>query len=365
LIVYIPPRFRHLAPKDYAPGGQSDRLVSFVDLAPTVLSLAGRKPPASMQGGAFLGPYETAAPAYLYGLRGRMDEREDLVRSVRDHRYVYLRNYLPHRIYGQHVAYMFQTPTTQVWKRLYDQGQLTPAQARFWQPKPPEELYDLCTDPDEVHNLAGSPDHQRVLHRMRRAHQDMTRAIRDVGFLPEGEIHTRSAGTTPYEMGHDPQRYPLRAIVGMANLASSLEPRALPKLVKGLRDPDSAVRYWAAQGILMRGSNAVTTSREALASALQDPSPYVRIPAAEALGRFGSPAELAQALPVLLQSADLARNDLYVVVPALNALDELGARAASQRAALAALPKTNPAVDRRMADYAERLLEKILADLPN
>jgi arylsulfatase A-like enzyme len=62
LVVYFPPKWRTSRPKEYRPGGQSDRMVSFVDLAPTVLSLAGVKPPAWMQGHAFAGKYQVAGP---------------------------------------------------------------------------------------------------------------------------------------------------------------------------------------------------------------------------------------------------------------------------------------------------------------
>ncbi|HVR76562.1 MAG TPA: sulfatase-like hydrolase/transferase, partial [Planctomycetota bacterium] len=121
LLVHVPDRFLGLAPKDYAAGGTTSRLVSFVDLAPAVLSLAGVKPPAWLQGRAFLGPHEAPPARFLFGFRGRMDERIDLVRCVTDGRFVYVRNYLPHRIAGQHVEYMFETPTTRSWKALYDQ----------------------------------------------------------------------------------------------------------------------------------------------------------------------------------------------------------------------------------------------------
>src|SRR5262245_50768310 len=94
-IGYFPLKWRHLAPPDYAPGGVSDRLISFVDLAPTLLSLAGVRPPAELQGRAFLGPFAAPPREYVHGFRGRMDERIDCVRSVRDRRYVYVRNYMP------------------------------------------------------------------------------------------------------------------------------------------------------------------------------------------------------------------------------------------------------------------------------
>src|SRR5262245_3925665 len=255
LVVYFPEKWRHLAPKDYQPGGKSDRLVSFVDFAPTMLSLAGNQPPEWMQGHAFAGKFATQPQPFIYGFRGRMDERYDLVRTVTDGRYVYVRNYMPHKIYGQHIDYMFQTPTTQVWKRLHDDGKLSAAQDAFWKTKPPEELYDLQADPDEVTNLAASPAHQGTLAKLRKAHRDWELAIRDVGFLPEGEIHSRSRGSSPYDMGRDDARHPFRRVVETAELASILDPSAVPELKQALRDSDSAVRYWAALGLLMRGES--------------------------------------------------------------------------------------------------------------
>ena len=87
LVVYIPDKFKDLRPPEYKPGGKSDRPVSFVDFAPTVLSLAGIQPPDWMQGHAFLGKFQEAPQSFVHGFRGRMDERDDLVRSVTDGRY--------------------------------------------------------------------------------------------------------------------------------------------------------------------------------------------------------------------------------------------------------------------------------------
>jgi uncharacterized sulfatase len=357
LVVYIPDRFKHLRSGDYVAGGTSQRLVSFVDFAPTVLSLAGIAPPEWLEGHAFLGAHAAKPRPYVYGFRGRMDERIDLVRSVTDGRYVYVRNYMPHRIYGQHLDYMWQTPTTRVWERLHREGKLTAAQDAFWNTKPPQELYDLASDPDEVHNLAASAEHAEILQRLRAAQQDLAKRIGDVGFLPEGEMHERSRGTTPYDMARDGATYPLDRIWSMAELASGLKPEATPALVKAFEDGDGAVRYWAAMGLLMRGREAVAEGRGTLAASLADPSPYVRIVAAEALGRFGEPADRALALRVLADHADSGRHGVFVAIAALNALDQLGQEAEAIKADLRKAPQRK-APHARYESYVPRLLEE-------
>jgi arylsulfatase A-like enzyme len=361
LIVHIPEKYKQLAPPEYKPGGTSDRLVSFVDLPPTLLSLAGIRPPDWMQGHAFMGAFQEGPQPFVYGFRGRMDERYDCVRSVTDGRYVYIRNYMPHKIYGQHINYMFQTPTTAVWKRMHDEGRLTPAQEIFWNVKAPEELYDLQTDPDEVHNLASRPEHQATRKRLRQAQQALVLKTRDLGFLPEGEVHSRSTGTTPYDIARADGTYPLEQILEVAELASMLEPDAVPALKQALHHDDSAVRYWAAQGLLMRGTAGVSASRSELNTALSDRSPYVRITAAEALGRYGNPTDLPKALELLGNLGSLGKNNVFVSMAALNALDALGAKAAPLAEAITSFPQEGVSPDARFNSYVPRLLEDLNA----
>jgi uncharacterized sulfatase len=292
-----------------------------------------------------------------------MDERYDLVRTLRDKRYVYIRNYMPHKIYGQFIDYMFQTPTTQIWSKLHEAGNLPPKQGAFWNTKPPEELYDLQNDPDEVSNLAASPAHQDILRRMRKAQQEFALRIRDVGFLPEGEIHSRAKDSSPYEMGHDNSKYPLQKIMNTAELASSLKLDALPQLKKALEDNDSAVRYWAALGILMRGDKGVQNANVNLHQALKDDSPYVRIVAAQALGQYGSDSDLNDALPVLGKLAPIEGNGLFVSLMALNALDDLGKKAAGALGIIKALPTKETTVPQRLSGYVPNLIKKITKNL--
>ena len=362
LIVYIPEKFKHLAPPEYKAGGESNRLVSFVDFAPTVLSLAGLKPPAWMQGHAFMGKHQEPPQPYIYGFRGRMDERYDMVRSISDGRYVYIRNYMPHLIYGQYLDYMFQTPTTRVWRQLYDEGKLKPPQTYFWEKKPSEELYDLQNDRDEVRNLAASPQHQAVLKKLRGAQASLALTIRDVGFLPESELHRRSSGTTMYDLGQDARKYPLEKILAMADAASMMKPDAPAQLSAGLKDGDSAVRYWAAMGMLMREQSAVTAGRDELRTALKDEAPAVRIVAARALGLYGNDEDLKLALALLRELISPEKNGLYVSLEALNAVDALGKKAASLADAIRAMPQQGSFANQRTNGYVPRLVEHIFGE---
>ena len=360
----IPEKFRHLAPKDYVAGKRNDRLISFVDLAPTMLSLAGVKAPGFYQGSAFLGPQEGAPRKHVFGFRGRMDERYDCVRTVRDSRYVYIRNYMPHKVYGQHLAYMWETPTTRVWERMYKEGKLTPEQSRFWQTKPSEELYDLETDRDEVKNLAESPAHRDALNALRKANREHLLQIKDVGLLPEAEIHERSGADAPYQMGHDAKRFPAERVLNAAELASSLKLNLTKTLAKMTEDPDAGVRYWGAMGILMRGQKETKSAHGTLTRLLGDKSPSVRIAAAEALGRHGEDADVQRAMAALIELANAAKNGAYVAMQAMNAIDALGPKAAPWKDRIQALPLADPnAPERVRSEYIKRLSEELLSKL--
>ncbi|MCB1203081.1 MAG: sulfatase-like hydrolase/transferase [Verrucomicrobiae bacterium] len=359
LIVYFPDKWKALAPDEYTRGGTSERLVGFIDLAPTMLSLAGIEPKPWMQGSAFAGDFEQAGREFNYGFRGRMDERIDLVRSVSDGRYVYLRQYLPHRVYGQYIDYMFQTPTTRVWRGLFDEGKLNEAQSRFWQEKPAEELYDLQSDRDEVVNLVDSPEHAAALAKMRTAHEAWERSIRDIGFLPEAEIHARSAGATPWEVGQDPARYDFEAVFAAAKLASSRKREDLPGIVALLDSNDSGVRYWGATGLLIHGRAGFDAGAAVLRKALEDPCGSVAVVAGEALGRFGTVEDREKALDLLLSKADQGTGNVFEAILAVNALDYLDEAAASRMEAIRKLPRKPGKPAPRADGYVGNLLKHL------
>ena len=191
LIIRIPEKYREamLGSRNYKPGDKVEELVSFVDFAPTLLSMAGIDIPDYMQGQAFLG--EAAGPPreYVYGGRGRMDETYECMRTVIDQDYLYVRNYMWHLPYAQTVRTMERQPIMQNWRRMHKEGTLTEAQETFFQyPKPVEELYVLKDDPHQINNVAGDEEYNEVLKRFREANKNWMKNIHDVGLITEPVI---------------------------------------------------------------------------------------------------------------------------------------------------------------------------------
>jgi len=355
LIVRFPAAYRRAAP---GPAGATcDRLVSFVDFAPTVLSLAGVNVPSHMQGKAFLGDKAGPPRKYVYAIRDRMAERHDIVRVVRDNRYQYLRNFVPHRTWSQHVSYTEQMPTMKAWRRLAGDGKLTGSAGRYFLPtKPVEELYDTRSDPHQVHNLAGRAEHQPALERLRTECAAWMRRTGDLGLLPEYEMHRRVGRASPWEICRDPAKNPVRRLQLAASLANARRPENLPKLLALLADDDPAVRWWGAVGFVALAEEA-TPAEKALRKATKDPAPNVRIAAAEALCNLG---QHDQALPVLV--AGLQHATAFIRLRAINVLDRLGPRARPALDAIRAAKMTSrtPAAQYvgRMVQYIPRKLAK-------
>jgi len=303
--------------------------VSFVDFAPTVLSLAGVPAPAHLQGTAFLGPAAGPAPEAVFGARDRVDEAFDLSRSDREARWLYIRNYMPHLSPAQPERYSDQAEMRREIARLAAAGKLGEGPMTYAAPrKPLEELYDTEEDPHQVRNLAGSPECREVLDRMRRRLRSWILETRDLGFLPEPEMARRSAGATPYSLARQPGSYPLERILEAADLAG--RPGAAARQVELLRDPDPAVRYWAVLG-LRAGEVVPAAGDEPLRTALQDPSPCVRVEAAALLA--GRP-DGRQALDVLAR--ELRSGDRDTALRAARALQLLGEKARPVRPAMEA-----------------------------
>jgi arylsulfatase A-like enzyme len=196
LLIRFPERYQHLAPA--APGETADRLVSFVDFPPTVLSLLGLDPPDHMQGTAFLGARSGEPRDYVFGARDRIDEAYDLARSVRSRDYLYIRTYMPHLSYNQPSAYSDTAAIRKEINRLAARERLEGAQLDYAGPtRPREELYAVREDPQQLRSLVYADEHREALETMRRELTRWIRRTHDVGFLPEADAWARIGESTP------------------------------------------------------------------------------------------------------------------------------------------------------------------------
>ncbi|HIE29033.1 TPA: sulfatase [Candidatus Poribacteria bacterium] len=173
-------------PGHFKPGSINDDLISSIDFGPTVLSLAGTTIPMHIQGQPFLGTKAKPAREYVFSARDRFDESYDMVRSVRDKRYRYIRNFYPEIPYIIWIPYRNRGPAMQEMLRLHAEGKLAgPQKLWFSNRRPPEELYDCQADPHQIDNLADNSAYNDVLERMSEVLDEWRRETKDMGDISE------------------------------------------------------------------------------------------------------------------------------------------------------------------------------------
>lgn len=171
-------------------GTTEQRVVSFVDFGPSVLSLAGIAPDERLDGVPFLGEYRRAGTGFAFAHSDRFDAVRELTRSVSDGRYRYVRNFRTDVPYLLPNAYRERLKMTADLYALRESGVQRPEQ---WQmatmTRPMEEFYDSNTDPWEVKNLAGDPEHLARMTELRAALSTWIEDTGDLGFvLPESKL---------------------------------------------------------------------------------------------------------------------------------------------------------------------------------
>ena len=352
LIVHYPESLRPLVGK--APGETEDRLVSSVDFAPTMLALAGVAIPAHLQGMPFVGEEKRS---HAFGARDRMDERYDVIRTARNGRYRYVRNFEPLKPYDQFINTAEEGATMREIRKAGAAGTLTGPAAAFVAPrKPVEELYDLESDPHEITNLAADPTLASTLAELRTALTHWQIEIGDLGLVPESEIERREAAAgSAFAILHaagDLEKL-LKELTAAAMRASG-DAKGIPAMLSSLIHKEAAVRYWGATGLgnLPKEAKATAGAAAALSQSLEDKSPAVAITAARALCRMGLTAKgLALLEKALTDKNEWARLEAAVV------LDELDETARPALAAMKAGLKKQP------NKYIIRVLNKAVNDL--
>ncbi|WP_218280379.1 hypothetical protein [Verrucomicrobium spinosum] len=210
-------------------------------------------------------------------------------------------------------------PTARVWRDLAAAGKLNADQRHFWEPKPVEELYELQSDPWEIHNLAETPEHQKSLNTLRKALENQARQVRDLGFIPEAE-RLRISGNqqSPRDAFQTEAAYPFEAVFDLASRASRYSDADPTPFVNALSHPHPIMRYWGVLGLQMRGAAGVQAGHDRLLVLFGDTSPSVRIAAASAIGLHGPSSDLLACLALLVREADPTQSSQPAAMEALN-----------------------------------------------
>ncbi|MGJ8641879.1 MAG: sulfatase-like hydrolase/transferase [Luteolibacter sp.] len=343
LVIRIPEKYKALRPAD--PGSKIERLVSFVDMPKTWLSLTGSDIPDVMQGTVFLGEGIEPEPEFHFAFRGRMDERCENSRAVCDKQFLYIRNYMPYVPWMQKLNFLWKMKASQAWEEHVKSGSASEVQSRWFAPKGyVEELYDMRNDPDNVNNLIENPEFSNLAKRMRAQLRSWQESVHDAGMLPESEMVKRAADhdMTIYEMVRDPDLYDLPSLIDAADLAMEKNPANREALLKLLDSQDSGLRYWGIVGCFLINEQAAGFK------VLDDESHEVRAMAAWLLINTGEEAKGFECLDNLLKTKS------YATLKVLNIIDWLGEDARL-------LLPTVKGLD--VEDYEERMQVSILASL--
>jgi len=244
LVVYVPEKWKHLFHQ--SKGSRSKTFVEFVDLAPTVLSLAGVTPPQGIDGTPVSGVFSQASKIEqkntTIGYADRFDEKYDLVRTLRVGKYKYIRNYQPFNADALFNFYRYKMLAFQEWDELYRMGELNEEQRQFFEPRGPEGLYDLEQDPHEVNDLSERPQYQEILTRMRSQLREKLTGLPDLSFYPEPYL-LENAIENPVAFGQNNQNE-ISELIEVADLNLSGFKVVKEKIKQALNDNNPWKRYW-------------------------------------------------------------------------------------------------------------------------
>ena len=310
IVVYIPDNWKHYSA--VKPGGECNAVISFLDLAPTLLNLAGVQIPAYMDGQPILGPgvegtdLENMDMTVCYG--DRFDELISVNRVVRKQDYNYSRNFYPYQPKSLYGYYRMHQAAFREWYKLHDEGKLNPVQDKFFQPQGAEELYLLSSDRFETVNLASKPDYAQVLGKMRSILDDKMRSEMDLTVIPEmfwvGSVSDIEGYKASIRDRYDDY-------LAAANIVRQDWKDAAPAVRKALASKDEVIRFWGLVACNTYGADALKLKSAIRKIAAKD-TPILRSKAVLYLSRFDG----MEASPAFNKCLDDGRNRserLYVL----------------------------------------------------
>lgn len=332
LVVYVPEAYRQLVP--HPAGGQAEEFVEFIDFGPTVLALAGISAPKAMDGEAFLGAAAGAEKEMsskeqqVFGYADRFDEKYDLVRSLRRGKLKYIRNYQGYHANGLQNNYRYLQQAYTEWRELFQQGQLNPVQAAFFQARPAEQLFDLEADPHETHNLAVDPAYQEQVRTLRQALSSHVKSLPDLSFLPE-PLFLSEGIDNPVAYGQE-NKARIAALIDVADLSLQAFPRVKETLQKALTAEDPLERHWALVAATNFGPEAAALSSQVISLAKDDSSFLVRLRAVDFLARCAGQKVNGQLDQLLTAAAEENDASAAMLLNVIVSLQEAGLTPAYQ-----------------------------------
>jgi N-sulfoglucosamine sulfohydrolase len=157
-------------------GSRTDAMVSWVDVLPTLVQLAGGKTPEGIDGISFSSLFGvgtgTAGRKEIFTTHNN-DGRVNVypMRSIRTDRWKYIENLHPDWTYTTHIDLkVMRTDSGAYFPSWRDAAEKDPAAKTIvdgYYKRPAEELYDLQADPAEQVNLAGDPRYAKDLAGLR------------------------------------------------------------------------------------------------------------------------------------------------------------------------------------------------------
>lgn len=284
MIVYIPPAYTDMF--ESKPGSKNNSLVNFIDLAPTMLSIAGIRPPERMQGRPFMGKYASKQEKKIdFAFCSNQLHHFMPMRVARDKRFKYFRSYIPYRQFALRNYYQWGMPANQAWDRLILENRDT--SGLYNQPynhHPAEMLFDLEKDPFETVNLADKKAYEKILRKLRKAVADNIRKNKDIGFF----LPASRKGVNLYEKLRK-EKYPLRLLHRAAELAGIAGSQDYKELLSYIGSEYEDIRFWGVCGFAnLAVSGKIKTCPDELKILIEDPNPYISAEASLACAYLGN-----------------------------------------------------------------------------
>ena len=240
MIVYLPPKWEHLS--KMAIGKPSDRLVSFADMAATILSVAGIKPPEYMQGYPFLGKYDKKERKYQIGYMTNRSLHYIPSRTISDGKFKYIRYYIPYKKDALFNYFQWEMPANLHWDKCYFSGNCTKETSRPYEYAPVESFYDLTEDPFEINDLIDKPEYAKIIDTFRNKLSQHIRETKDLGFLP---VTARKGEEAPYDRVRK-EGYDINKLYDLVEMTASVSEKDIQYLKTILHDNDSSeFKFWA------------------------------------------------------------------------------------------------------------------------